>query len=352
MIYQRVFFHECLKNCLGVMCVIIGLSAIFVTTRVLTDQVSSDFSFSVIGLIIFFSTIKLIPHIIAASVLFGIVLCVERLHDQNEFIAWQNAGVSLNAFRKQCLIFTFPFVIVTIWASLIGAPWAIRNSIQHMESALANLSVEQIRPGVFVYHQEGNATYIYKQHREGNEVFIAREQDGIHKIAISNHAQDIQHEDGRIDLKLEMGNYYQLDTAGQADDPFYHITYAEMTVPLARAHQLSSSFKNQATPLSQLWQNAAHQTDAQIELIFRLNFPIALFCLALLAIPITYFRVKSLRVSGYLAALMLFILMMNAIKFAENMAGANKIPPLATFMLPCVIVSLLFVALSYLLRQR
>ncbi|NEX17903.1 MAG: LPS export ABC transporter permease LptF [Halochromatium sp.] len=276
-----------------------------------------------LGLQILRDMASLLPpaFFIAALVTLG------RLARDSELIAFGACGFGPIRLYRAFLLFAIPLSLITGWFALVGQPYASLQ-LQIIEDAKGERStqVAGLRAGRFYQQEDGNITFyaagiddknrfqgVFIQDRRAEKPRLVLSDRGLYQRDPNTSEQSIVLEEGRrYDGSPGTANYdfaefdrytYYLEPAGETD--------------IERRRRA-------ALPTSELIGSSALLDRA--ELGHRLSAPVAIYVLALIAIPLTTLSPRQRGTGRLLLAFLAYFAFFNLQRLAENWLETGVTP--------------------------
>ena len=313
---------------------------------------SSNAVFRYLGLQILRDTASLLPpaFFIAALVTLG------RLARDSELIAFGACGFGPVQLYRAFLLFALPLSVITGWFALIGQPYASLQ-LQIIEDAKGERStqVAGLRAGRFYQQEDGNITFYAAAIDDQNRfqgVFIQDRRAEKQRLVLSErglYQRDAN--SGEQSIVLEEGRRYD-GQPGTADydfaefDRYVYYLEPEGEVEIERRRRA-------ALPTRELL--GSDSLLDQAELGHRLSAPLAIYVLALLAIPLTTLSPRQRGTGRLLLAFLAYFAFFNLQRLAENWLETGVTPDwMGVLWYQAAILLMVYISLmpgSFWLRQ-
>ncbi len=298
---------------------------------------------------------------IPLAFLLGVLLGFGRLSGDSEIIAMKSSGISLYQMIRPvlgiALVASLATGVLTLFVEPIGNA-AFRNQVFQIASSRASVG---LLPRVF--NDEFDGLVIYGQEiddRSGtmSGVFISDERVGSSpSVILARQGRIISDSQAlTLTMRLEDGAVHR-QPKGATQDAYQVIEFSTYDINLNMGQELDAAErpkKPKELPLADLLGEIAKTDDAvqqrilSVELQQRLVLPFAPIIFALVGVPLGIQSQRSGRGGGFAMGLLVFLGYYVMSSFAETLADAGGLPPVATMWLP----NLMFLAGGlYLLRQ-
>lgn len=313
---------------------------------------SNDAVLHYLGLQMLRDTASLLPpaFFIAALVTLG------RLARDSELIAFGACGFGPIRLYRSLLLFAVPLSAITGWFSLVGQPYASMQ-VQIIEDAQEERAtqVAGLRAGRFYQQDDGRVTFyaeaidddnrfqgVFLQDRRGDKPRLVVSEQGVFKRDRATGEQRVVLDKGRrYDGKPGTAEY----TLAEFDRYTYFLERGEET-HVERARRA-------ALPTRDLI--GSEKLFFRAELGHRLSAPLAIYALALIAIPLTSLSPRQRSTGRLLLAFLAYFAFFNLQRLATNWFETGVTPEwMGVLWYQVAILALVYVSLapgSFWLRQ-
>lgn len=334
MIYRRAIVAEAAINAAAALAVILGLAALFALGRALSSQADAYAGGGLLAALTLLNVLKYLPQILLLAAFVGLLLAAERYRRDHEFTAWAAAGLSPTKMAAAVLWLALPMAALQGWFALSGSPWAIRTAEAQLQAAALRRGPGDVAPGTFGVLASSDTAYLYESGEDGGigRVFFARRKDGAHEVVLAARAG--QTAEGAA-LDMESGRRYLVSDSAAGGTAV--MGFDKLRAPLRRPPPEARSQALRAAPVSRLvseWSDRA----ARAEMIWRLNLPLSLLALSLLAMPLARAHPRAARDYGLMLGVVTCFFQLNLLVFFKRAATDGDIPVFATLFLPHLIV--------------
>jgi lipopolysaccharide export system permease protein len=302
----RYIFREAFGSWLVVMLV---LFLIFMTNRLAdilgdaaADRLPRDAVMAIFGL----TALQYLMLLTPITSFLGVTLALARLNRDGEMAALQACGVGMTRLLVPIGAFTLLLALALTWLALVMTPAASRRIEEIRFSAEQNFELSAIEPGKFVSPDSGE-TVIYAQDVVGDElrdVFLQTQQgDRVVVILAQRGRRVADAATGDQSFVLYEGRLYE-GVPGERD--FRQLEFEEGTLPIRADEQ--DEFVEVAAAKSTLDLYRSRALADRAELHWRVSFPLSLFVLGLLAIPLSRTSPREGRYARLGMALFIYII--------------------------------------------
>jgi lipopolysaccharide export system permease protein len=312
----------------------------------------SDAVLRYLGLQILRDTASLLPPAFFIAAL----VTLARLARDSELIAFGACGFGPLRLYRAFLLFALPLSVITGWFALIGQPYASLQ-LQIIEDAEGERStqVAGLRAGRFYQQEDGDITFYAAEIDDKNRfkgVFIQDRRAEKPRLILSNRGLYQRDADsGEQRVVLEEGRRYD-GIPGSADyafaefDRYTYFLEPEVEADIERRRRAALSTRDLIGSASLL---------DRAELEHRLSAPIAIYVLALLAIPLTTLSPRQRGTGRLLLAFVAYFAFFNLQRLAENWLETGVTPAwMGALWYQAAILSAVYLSLapgSFWLRQ-
>jgi lipopolysaccharide export system permease protein len=305
----RYIFREALGSWLMVMAV---LFLIFMTNQLAeilgdaaADRLPRDAVLAILGLMALHYLMLLTP----ITLFLGVTLALARLNRDGEMAALSACGVGSTQLLVPVGAFTVLLAIGLTWLSLVLTPAASRRIEDIRFSAEQNVELTAVEPGKFTTPDSGD-TVLYARDVVGDElrdvflqtqreerVIVVRAERGRRVLDSATAEQSFVFYDGKLyegvpgDPKFLIVEFDEqlVPIRPQDDDEPMELPAAKATLDLVRSTALAD----------------------RAELHWRVSFPLSLFVLALLAVPLSRTAPREGRYARLGIALFVWLIYLN-----------------------------------------
>ena len=275
-----------------------------------------------LGLQILRDTASLLPPAFFISAL----VALGRMAHDSELIAFNASGLGPLRIYRSLLLFAIPLAVATGWFALVLQPYA-STQIQHIEDMKDDETtrVAGLQPGRFYQQDAGQITFYaaaLDDDKRFRGMFVQDRRNDRPVIVLSESAYYIENKGaGERAVVLENGRRFD-GKAGQADysiGDFLRYTYYIQTDLNAGERRRRS-----ALPTADLL--ASRELPDRAELGHRLSAPLAIFSLAMLAVPLTTLSPRQRGGGRLFLAFLAYFAFFNLQRLAENWMKSGTTP--------------------------
>jgi lipopolysaccharide export system permease protein len=302
----RYLFREAFGSWLVVMLV---LFAIFMTNQladILGDAAADRLPRDAVLAIFGFTALRYLMFLTPITLFLGITLALARLNRDGEMAALSACGVGLTRLLVPIGAFTLLLAVGLTWLSLVLTPAASRRIEEIRFSAEQNVELSAIEPGKFVSPDSGE-TVIYAREVVGDElrdVFLQTQQDERVSVILAERGRRVVDDaTGEQSFVLYRGRRYE---GVPGDSDFLRLEFDEGVLPIRPDEEDEFVEVVAAKPTLDLLRS--DDLDDRAELHWRVSFPLSLFVLSLLAVPLSRTSPREGRYARLGMALFIYVI--------------------------------------------
>jgi lipopolysaccharide export system permease protein len=305
----RYIFREAFGSWFVVMLV---LFAIFMTNQLAdilgdaaADRLPREAVLAVFGL----TALNYLMLLTPITLFLGVTLALARMNRDGEMAALSACGVGSTRLLVPIGAFTLLLAIGLAWLALVLTPEASQRIEQIRFAAKQNVELSAIEPGKFVSPDSGD-TVIYAREVVGDElrdVFLQTQQDERVSVILAERGRRaIDASTGEQSFVLYRGRRYE---GVPGDSDFLRLEFDEGVLPIRPDDEDEFVEVVAAKPTLELLQS--DDADDRAELHWRVSFPLSLFVLSLLAVPLSRTSPREGRYARLGMALFIYVLYLN-----------------------------------------
>ena len=281
----RYIFREAFGSWLVVMAV---LFVIFMTNQladILGDAAGNRLPREAVLAIFGLTALRYLTLLTPIALFLGVMLALARLNRDGEMAALFACGVGASRMLVPIGVFTLLLAIGLAWLALEATPAASRRMEEIRFTAKQNAELTAIEPGKFTTPDSGG-TVLYAREVVGDElrdVFLqARQGDRVNVVLAERGRRIVDPSTGELSFALYNGRLYD---GVPGESKFLFVEFDEQLVPIRPDAEDEPVEAVAAKPTSELLSSPALADRA--ELHWRMSWPLQLFVLALIAVPLS-----------------------------------------------------------------
>lgn len=287
-------------------------------------------------------------HLIPPAFLLAALIALGRMARDSELIALQACGLGPASIYRALLVLALPLALLTAWLALLVQPEAAAQ-IQVIRDLQGNQATQiaGLQSGRFYQQAGGKITFHaarFDDEKRLQNVFLLDRRESQPRLVVAElgYYREDPHTAER-QIILERGRRYH-GAPGQADFSIGEFERYQLQLddpePSALARGKRSSRKS-----AELLRSDDHGD--WVELQHRIANPLALFALALLAIPLTATSPRQTGTSRLMLALAAYFAFFNLQRLAENWLAIGLTPAwLGSLWYQPLVVALVFAILA------
>jgi lipopolysaccharide export system permease protein len=327
-IVDRYLIIEVLKTFLAIVFVLLLIVASLLFLRTLEEvnlgAMTGGVVLRFLGLQLVSDTASLLPpaYFIAA------LATLSRFARDSELIALTACGIGPRRVYGALLLVAVPIALVTAWFSLILQPQASAGiaEIRYQQNEQAS-QIAGLRAGRFYVEDRGHlVVYIGGVTRERGleRVFILDRRETTTRLVVSETGRH-GIEDPTGDHIVTLSNGHRFDgNPGEAEFLIGRFDTYQVRIRGSGAERRAISKRSGAPSLSLL---GTGDVEDQAELEHRLSAPIAIFVLAVIAVPLVAISPRQRTSGRLLLAFLAYFSFFNLQRLAESWLASGTTPP-------------------------
>jgi lipopolysaccharide export system permease protein len=299
---------------------------------------------AVIGLIAF-GVLTYLPVLLGIGVFVAVLLALTRSYRDSEMTVWFTSGLSIGAWVRPVPQFAFPVAIICGILSFELSPWSIAQSVQYQHLLEARNEVSNVTPGVFQESPSSDRVLFVDELSEDNgvmnNVFVQSLQNGVVGVIVAKRGYLETAPNGDRFAVLLNGRRYE-GTPGTLDYRVVDFDKQSIRIEPKEAKREIPT----ASGMNTFDLFMVHGPEQVAELHWRLALPLALFIMAVLAIPLSVVNPRSGRSWNLIFAVLIYAVYYNMLSIFQAWTRSQRIPgwlglwPVHAAML--VVIAMLF----------
>ncbi len=333
MIFRRTLTSE-LTNAAGA--VFVALFTIFLTMTLIkmlgqaaNGRIASEAVFALIA----FASLNALPLLLPPTMFIAVLMVLTRWYRDHEMVIWLSSGLSLRGFVGPVMRVALPMALVVAACSFVIGPWANKQTSEMKQRFERRSDMSRVSPGQF--SESGGAQRVFfiesmnENGKDVRNVFISQQRPTEHgleqSVLFANTGKIGEIVNGESFVVLENGRRYD---GNPGIGTFDVVMFEHYGVLLDAKPDLSPiNFTTSAIPTGHLLRafNKPDGAPARAEVVRRIGWPLMVFSLALLAIPLSYAALRAGRSMNVLVALLLFTIYNNLCYLVQARVMQEKI---------------------------
>lgn len=331
MIIFRYLLNEVGRTQLGVFFVLMTIFISQKFVRILGDASDGDFPAQMVITFMGLTIPHLMGILLPLSLFLGILLAYGRIYAENEMTVLHACGVSEWYVVRVTLVIAFITAVITGAFTLYLSPLAAETEYQVKDQLSKDVGIAALSAGRFQKTNNDEAVVFIEKINDNNElekVFVAQlpknddgKQDQVNVIFAAK-GKVIEDESGAQRLILDMGNRYQKNNISKK---FQTLSFASYEMQIKEQKVEERLRKLSAIPTLELLKNSSHEAAAEVQ--WRFSFPISVFILTLIAVPLSVVNPRQGKFAKMFPALMMFLGYFILLTSARSAMDDGKIAP-------------------------
>jgi lipopolysaccharide export system permease protein len=359
-IIDRSLFREVLAA-LGMIVAVISVILVANTlVRILGKVAAGGLDQGVVFVLVGLELAKILGFMIPPAFFFALLLVLGRMYRDSEMVALEAAGVGPARALRAVALVAFPLAILVTWLVMQVLPWAkgYTELIKQEQSKTGDFTA--LRSGRFNEFQSGDLVVFFDRVDDEarlSRVFVQHRQHG--KIGLVVAAQAQLRRDLFADqdfIVLNDGKRYE-GQPGNGD--FVVGAFEQYGLRMSLEGRMR---QRRGPPSARSWQALLTSQDLEdrAELQYRLAFPLAVFALVLVALPLVRLRPRQGLYGRLALAVLIYFIFMNLLRVGQEwMEEGVTAPWVGVWWVPAIFAALALVILCFdslgfraLLRRR
>lgn len=268
---------------------------------------------------------KYIAYLLPISFFFAILLVYGKLFSNNELTIFFACGNSWLQCLKIVMIPAIALFIIELILTLVILPKMDQSYFLVQKTTAKTSLISFIQPGKIIPFNEGKQVIYTKSTDSGgtmHDIFIYQAKDNNARIIITAPEGYAEiRADGNQYLILKNGYYYEV-TPGNLAIQKGHFKTASQFILQETSIGHNPSMDSVSTYALLNSNNIQHQ----VELQWRLSFPMAIFIATLIALALCKMQPRQNRYSKIIPALLVFIIYFNLLSLSRSWTNEGILP--------------------------
>lgn len=323
-ILGRYLLREAGVAWLGVTLVLLAIMVSTRFARFLAQAAAGELPQNLLLQVAALSSLQYLVLLIPVSLLLAVMMALGRLYQDNEIAAMTGCGVSLWALYRPFLLLGVGLAVLTALLAFQIGPWAGRTADYLVKDAVRFIKFNPFEEGHFKSIDDDRAVVFTEQMSASgdqleNVIAQIRDDKGTSFVTARHGTQSVDTTTGERHIVLDQGFRY-VGEPGAAQ--FDVVQFGKLTANIKPPQFMYSSSKRKIEPTSQLLGTGDPQDRAELE--WRIGSPIAVFVLALLAVPLSYIRPRQGRYGKLVIGILAYLVYSQLLGVAQNWVAKGK----------------------------
>jgi lipopolysaccharide export system permease protein len=325
MIFHRSLVRELANAASAIFITLLTIVLTFALVRLLGQAASGQVANESVVALITFAALNNLPVLLQLTVFISVLLALTRSYRDSEMVVWQSAGLGLTRWLRPLARFTVPVALMVAVLSLFVAPWANKQSSEFRARFEQRTDVARVAPGQFRESADGTKVYFVEGFRNSaaqvGNVFVSSLQHGRLGVMVSQTGDVERMDNGDDFLVMKNGRRYE-GTPGQSD--YKVMAFDRYGVRIdSQPPDFTTDDSMKIRSTAELI--ALHTPRALGELVWRIGLPLSVFCLALLAVPLSFVNPRAGRSANLMIALLVYFTYSNALTLVQNYTTQGRL---------------------------
>jgi lipopolysaccharide export system permease protein len=348
MIFHRSLVRELANAASAIFITLLTIVLTFALVRLLGQAASGQVANESVVALITFAALNNLPVLLQLTVFIAVLLALTRSYRDSEMVVWLSSGMGLTRWLRPLLRFTLPVALLVAVMSLVVAPWANKQSSEFRARFEQRTTVARVAPGQFRESADGDKVYFVEGYSTrasavGN-VFVSSLQHGRLGVMVSQTGGVERMPNGDDFLVLQNGRRYE-GTPGQPD---YKVMAFDRYGVRIDSQPPDFTVDDSMKIRSTLELIALQTPRAMGELVWRIGLPLSVFCLALLAVPLSFVNPRAGRSANLMIALLVYFTYSNALTLVQNYTTQGRLTfQIAWWLVHAIVLTIAIVMLDW-----
>ncbi|MCK4708431.1 MAG: LPS export ABC transporter permease LptF [Gammaproteobacteria bacterium] len=348
-IVQRYLILEIVKSSVATVFILFVILMSNALGRVLSDVSDGKVPLDALLPVFLGQSVQIFSFLLPLGFFLGVVFAFGRLYKDHELVVLHACGYGYRQLYSSVLLVMLPVAILSAWCSIWLSSDALSNAKKIVDIKKDTHQFQSLKVGQFNLSRDKKHVF-FMQSMSANkleiqDIIITQKGEQSNALETAKHGKH-KLDDKTGDLFLEVGPGVRYE--GKAGSSNYKILeFDKHGILLEKNQSKTSALKPSEKSFNQL-KNSTRLKD-KVEFLWRINIPVTLIILGLLAVPLSYISPRQGRYGRIGLALFIFIIYLNLLGFSKGALERSSIPMWLNFWW----VHLLFFTLTLLmLKQR
>lgn len=326
-IIDRYLLGEVIKVFLAIVLTLLLVVLSVLLLRTLEEVNVGALSFALVSRFLGLQLLRDSASILPPAFFLAALVTLSRLSRDSELIALHASGIGPLRLYRALLLLALPVALLTAVLSLLLQPWAASGIQQiRMEQKEQATQIAGLQPGRFYVENAGQVVVyigaIDRQRALGDVFILDRRSGTTNLVASKGGGHRLDEESGDHLVTLTRGHRFE----GNAGEGAFLISEFEEYRLRIRSDGSAPriSHKRATVPTSALHISEDRRDRTEFE--HRLGAPLALFTLALLAVPLVHSSPRQSTSGRVLLALLAYFCFFNLQRLAEHWLESGVTP--------------------------
>jgi len=273
--------------------------------------------------LVFVVGIKSFPILITVAMYLGVLVTLGRFYKDSEMTALRAAGAGYTQIAKPVLLISFFVVLITAWLAFWVQPMAQQTQDNLRADAAQNVDIAGITPGKFI-QIPSTGSVVFAESIENNaleNVYMFSDTDDIVRVVSAESAQQVSPDAELNILELQSGTVFE---ANKKNANTNRVSFLKQGLQIPMEERTTARTRLSAKSTTALLGSV--DVKEQAELQWRVSYPITVFLLVLLALPLSYTSPRKGQFTKLAIAIVIYIVYQNLLGVAQNWMVKGNTP--------------------------
>lgn len=348
-IVQRYLILEIVKSSAATIFILFVILMSNALGRVLSEVSEGTLPLEALGPVFLGQSVQIFTYLLPLGFFLGIVFAFGRLYKDHELIVLHCCGYGYKNLYGVVLLVLLPVVLLTAWCSIWLSSYALLTAKNIVDKKKDIHQFQSLKVGQFNLSKDKKHVFFMQSMSEDKlqiqDIIITQKSEQSDALETAKFGkQKLDEKSGDLFLEVGPGVRYE-GKAGSVD--YKVIEFDKHGILLEKNKSKNSAIKASEKSINEL-RDSTNLKD-KVEYLWRLNIPVTLIVLALLAVPLSYISPRQGRYGRIGLSLLVFIIYLNLLGFSKGAMERSTMPLWLNFWW----VHLVFLSLTLiLLKQR
>lgn len=348
-IIQRYLILEILKTSSATIFILFTILMSNMLGRVLYNVSEGEIPVDALWPVFLGQSIQVLSFLLPLGFFLGIVFAFGRLYKDHELVVMHACGYGYRKLYATVFVVLLPAAILTAWLSIWLSADALQQAKKIVDEKKDVHEFKSLKVGQFNLSKDKSHVFFMQSISEDklqiDNIIITQRGKSSNILETAQHGKNkLDEKTGDLFLEVGPGTMYE-GKAGSVD--YKIIEYDKHGILLKKNQSKKAALKPAEKYLQQL--QKSNRLKDKTELLWRINIPIVLVVLGLLAVPLSYISPRQGRYGRIGLALLIFIIYLNLLGYSRGALERGVLPIWLNF----IWVHLLFIAITVvMLNQR
>ena len=316
--------------------------------RLLSDVSAGDLPAAALWPVLLGQSIQVLAFLMPLGLFLGIIFAFGQLYKDHELVVLHACGYGYRQLYSTLMIILIPLALITLYCSLWLSAATLRSAKAIVDEKNTVNEFQQLKVGQFNLSKDKKNVFFMQSMSpdklEIENVIITQKNQRVDAIETARRGRNtIDKKTGDLFLEVGPGTRYETQP-GQLDYKIIQFKRHGILLEKGKAH-VSALHKTEKTPSELLASRSRYE---RVEFFWRLNPPLSLIILGLLAVPLAWIAPRQGKYGKVGLALLIFILYQNLLGFARDALEQQSLPMWLNFWW----VHVIFIVLTLLLLKQ